>query len=62
MPGCGTTPEWPRLLRRAFGSPNNLTSWRMHARYLDWVDAHREEARAALLALWSDERDVCTGC
>ena len=51
-------PEWPRLLRRAFGSPNNLTSWRVHGRYLDWVDAHRDEARAALLSLWSAECDV----
>ncbi len=52
------TPEWLRLLRRAFSSPNNLTSWRVHGKYLDWVDAHRDEARAALLSLWSAERDV----
>jgi MoxR-like ATPase len=51
-------PEWPRLLRRAFGSPNNLTSWRMHATYLDWLEAHPDDARVALLALWSDERDI----
>jgi MoxR-like ATPase len=51
-------PEWPRLLRRAFGSPNNLTHWQMHARYLDWVDAHPDDAREALLALWSDEHDI----
>jgi MoxR-like ATPase len=51
-------PEWPRLLRRAFNSPNNLTSWRVHGKYLDWVDAHRDEARSALLSLWSVERDV----
>src|SRR5262249_51636579 len=52
------SPGWPQLLRRAFGSPNNLTSWQMHARYLDWVDAHPEDARAALLTLWSGENDV----
>ncbi len=51
-------PEWPRLLRRAFGSPNNLTSWRMHATYLDWVDTHPDDERVALLALWSEERDI----
>jgi hypothetical protein len=51
-------PEWPRLLRRAFNSPNNLTSWRVHGKYLDWVDAHRDEARSALLSLWSVDRDV----
>jgi MoxR-like ATPase len=53
-----SAPEWPRLLRRAFGSPNNLTSWRVHSVYLDWVDAHPDDARVALLALWSEERDV----
>jgi MoxR-like ATPase len=52
------SPEWPRLLRRSFGPPNNLTSWQMHAKYLDWVDTHPEDARTALLALWGDERDV----
>lgn len=51
-------PEWPRLLRRAFGPPNTLTSWRVHGKYLDWVDAHPDEARAALLTLWSAEREV----
>ena len=58
MPMVAGAPEWPRLLRRAFSSPNNLTSWRVHGKYLDWVDAHRDEARAALLSLWSAERDV----
>jgi MoxR-like ATPase len=51
-------PEWPRLLRRAFGSPNNLTNWQAHARYLDWVEAHADNAREALLALWNDEHGI----
>jgi MoxR-like ATPase len=50
--------QWPRLLRRAFGSPNNLTSWRMHAVFLDWVDANPEQGRAALLRLWDDAVDI----
>jgi MoxR-like ATPase len=52
------SPEWRQLLRRAFGPPNNLTSWQMHARYLGWVDAHPDDARTALFALWGDEREV----
>jgi MoxR-like ATPase len=50
--------DWSRRLRRAFGSPNNLTNWQVHARYLDWVDAHPDDAREALLALWSDEHGI----
>jgi hypothetical protein len=51
-------PDWSQLLRRAFGSPNNLTAWRTHAAFLDWVDAHREAARSALLTLWESEGDL----
>ncbi|MGY1637890.1 AAA family ATPase [Geodermatophilus sp. SYSU D00742] len=51
-------PEWPRLLRRSFGPPNNLTAWRMHGTFLSWVDEHRAEARTMLQALWDSERDV----
>jgi MoxR-like ATPase len=51
-------PEWSRLLHRGFGAPNNLTSFHMHGRFLTWVDEHPEEARALLLALWDDDKDV----
>ena len=47
--------DWPQLLRRAFGSPNNLTSFHLHGRFLDWVDQHRDEAERLLAALWADE-------
>lgn len=47
-------PDWPALLRRAFASPNNLTSHWQHGKLLDWVEEHRGEGRQALLALWDD--------
>ncbi len=50
--------QWPRLLRRAFGPPNNLTAWRMHDTFLTWVDDNVDAARSLLLALWDPDRDV----
>lgn len=50
--GAGA-PDWPQLLRRAFGSPNNLTSFHTHGRFLDWVDQHQDQAQELLRALWS---------
>src|SRR4029453_12314811 len=44
--------QWPTLLRRAFGSPNNLTAWRMHGAFLTWVRDNLDDARTLLLALW----------
>lgn len=45
---------WPRLLKRAFGPPNNLTSWRAHGVVLEWVAEQSEESAAALRMLWED--------
>ncbi len=56
----GGDPEWPRLLRRTFGPPNNLTAWRMHAAFLTWVDENTDTARELLLGLWDLDRDVDT--
>jgi len=44
--------DWLRLLRRAFGKPNNLTAWQAHAKFLDWCAEHHDEAGNALLGLW----------
>ena len=52
------TPEWPVLLRRSFGSPNNLTSHFQHGALLRWVDANPEDAAALLDTLWDYDRDV----
>jgi hypothetical protein len=50
--------QWPRLLRRAFSPPNNLTAWRMHGTFLTWVNGNVDAARSLLLALWDPDRDV----
>ena len=47
--------DWVAVLRRAFGSPNNLTSWQVHDRFLTWCEEHRTAARTALLELWSSD-------
>ncbi len=54
----GDDAQWPRLLRRAFNSPNNLTAWRMHRTFLTWVDDNLDAARSLLRALWDPDRDV----
>lgn len=54
--------EWRPTLRRAFGHRrNNLTNWRMHSRFLAWVDAQAgpdagsDAAETALRAIWSGD-------
>jgi hypothetical protein len=46
---------WQPLLRKAFGPPNNITSWRTHGAFLTWADAHPDFAAKALQVLWSAE-------
>lgn len=46
--------DWLERLKKAFGPPNNLTSWRVHALFLKWCEAKPEAAISALLALWDD--------
>jgi 5-methylcytosine-specific restriction enzyme B len=56
--------EWLPVLKKAFGPPNNLTSWQVHAGFLDWCQANRASAERALRAIWvadaSDEVRVGT--
>ena len=47
--------EWLPALKRAFASPNNLTSWRQHGTFLTWCEAAPDAARAALAHVWSGE-------
>jgi len=47
--------DWLSKLRRAFGPPNNLTSWRAHSSFLDWCDSNRAEAGEFLREIWSQE-------
>lgn len=50
---------WLPLLREAFvNSKNNLTSWRTHTIFLEWVEQHPEDAAAALRILWSESATV----
>ncbi|NEE03789.1 McrB family protein [Phytoactinopolyspora halotolerans] len=44
--------EWLELFRKAFNSPNNLTSYHMHRRFLQWCAENPEPARAALRTMW----------
>ena len=46
------SPDWGGKLKRAFGSPNNLTSWRVHAPFLELIESNPEELREALRQLW----------
>ena len=52
------SPEWPQLLKRAFGSPNNLTHFITHGKYLDGVADDEEAAAAGLVALWDTTADI----
>jgi DNA polymerase III delta prime subunit len=58
----GGDEEWLDRLKRAFASPNNITSWRQHDAFLKWCESSPDESRRALAALWaapsSDEADL----
>ena len=45
--------DWFDLLRKAFGPPNNLTSFYAHAPFLDWCRDERDAAAEFLRVLWS---------
>lgn len=50
--------DWIDLLRRAFRSrQNNLTNYRAHERFLDWLKEHPADGRAALEIVWRDPDD-----
>lgn len=46
-------PDWPAVLRRAFGAPNNITFHIVSSKFLQWADEQPDIARAALSALWA---------
>jgi MoxR-like ATPase len=46
--------DWTATLKRAFGPPNNITSWRQHNLFLKWCEGSPEEARTALTAIWGE--------
>ena len=49
---------WLTALRRAFGSPNNLTAWQMHDGFLKWCEGHPSEAESALRSLWNSQDGI----
>src|SRR5260370_20985556 len=51
-----SSPVWLEKLQGAFGSPNNLTSWQMHDKFLQWAKASPEEAAGALAVIWSPDK------
>ena len=50
--------DWVQVLKRAFGSPNNLTSHYMHSPFLRWCEEHDSVAADSLRAIWDDDRSV----
>ncbi|MCP4662702.1 MAG: hypothetical protein GY856_45495 [bacterium] len=48
---------WHELLQRAFASPNNLTHYITHQRFLRWV-TQDETGIAALEAIWNEQATV----
>jgi hypothetical protein len=52
------TDDWQRNLRRAFGAPNNLTSFRVHQPYVDWVSERPDVAITNLDTLWNDDVEI----
>lgn len=54
----GRGESWLPLLRKAFGPPNNITSWRTHGSFLKWAESRPHPATKALQALWATEGSV----
>lgn len=52
---------WPKLLKKAFGPPNNITSWQVHSKLVDWAQSEPEAAGKALAALWSSAEPFPAG-
>lgn len=50
-------PDWAAKLKRAYGTPNNLTSFFNHGKFLDWVIAHVDQAEPLLRDLWDGAGD-----
>jgi hypothetical protein len=52
--------DWWEPLLRSFGSPNNLTPWRLHQRYLAWAKDDLEAAKVGLEAVWDEQEALET--
>ena len=50
--------DWVAKLKRAYGSPNNITSFHGHGSFTRWVEANHVVARDLLANLWGDEGDA----
>lgn len=50
--------DWIDRLKRAFGPPNNLTSWRIHGPFVTWCREDPDRAAAAFQMLWDPARSV----
>ena len=50
--------DWVARLKRAYGSPNNITNFHAHGAFLRWVEADPERARPLLAALWDGDGSV----
>ena len=47
---------WPRLVKEAIGHKlNNIVNWRNHSKLNEWIDRNVDEARGALLELWTED-------
>jgi len=49
--------RWLGLLKHSFGSPNNLTSFFAHGKFLRWAEANTSTARDALRRVWLSDND-----
>lgn len=54
-------PDWPAVLKKAVGPPNNITRWSIHSKLTDWATSDPEAAGAALAAIWSADRPLPDG-
>ena len=44
--------SWLALLKQAFASPNNITSWRQRDTFLKWCESEPQESRDVLESTW----------
>jgi 5-methylcytosine-specific restriction protein B len=49
---------WQNLVKQAFGTPNNLTPWRIHAPFLGLVTGGQMIAERALAEIWRPENEL----
>ena len=48
--------DWPMLVKEAIGhKQNNIVDWHNHSKLIEWIDRNMDEARSALLELWTED-------